>query len=102
MTDTKTLKECLRHYGMPEENIDSCVTQIEQGYGANRYLDGVNDGAEAANSLPMDNAVPAEVTFDYFDSQDRLFVSVLATDVPAEEHDIKDKDKVKLIIVKED
>lgn len=41
------LKEILAHYGMPKENIDDAITQIAQGYGACRYLEGVNDGAEA-------------------------------------------------------
>lgn len=45
------IKKWLRYYGMPQENIDKCATQIAQGYGACRYLDGVNDGAEWVNEL---------------------------------------------------
>lgn len=59
-------------------------------------------GIEDMKEQLLSKAVPADVTFDYIDDQDRLFVSVLATDVLADEHDIKDKDKVKIIIVKED
>lgn len=45
------LEYWLRHFGMPEENIEKCVTQIAQGYGACRYLEGVQIGAEAVNEL---------------------------------------------------
>ena len=56
MTHTLTdrsvgLEYWLRHFGMPEENIEKCVTQIAQGYGACRYLEGVQHGAEAVNEL---------------------------------------------------
>ena len=43
----KSLHEILAYYGMPEENIESAITQIAQGYGACRYLEGVAMGAEA-------------------------------------------------------
>ena len=49
--EDKGLEYWLRYYGMPEENIEKCVTQIAEGYGACRYLDGVKDGAEAVNVL---------------------------------------------------
>jgi hypothetical protein len=39
----------LAYYGMPEENIESAITQIAQGYGASRYLEGVKSGAEAVS-----------------------------------------------------
>ena len=32
------LEYWLEHFGMPKENIDNCITQIAQGYGACRYL----------------------------------------------------------------
>lgn len=41
----------LRAFGMPEENIEGCITQIAQGYGACRYLEGVQHGAEASVEL---------------------------------------------------
>lgn len=43
------LHEILAHFGMPEENIESAITQIAQGYGAQRYLEGVKSGAEAVS-----------------------------------------------------
>ena len=45
------LEYWLEHFGMPKENIDNCITQIAQGYGACRYLDGIQHGAEAVNEL---------------------------------------------------
>lgn len=45
------LEYWLEHFGMPKENIDNCITQIAQGYGACRYLEGVQHGAEAVNEL---------------------------------------------------
>lgn len=53
MTENKQLRQWLRHYGMPEENIDNCITQIVQGYGACRYLDGVAAGADAVGVQTM-------------------------------------------------
>ncbi len=50
MEEQKGLEYWLRYYGMPEENIEKCATQIMQGYGACRYLDGVSDGAEAVQA----------------------------------------------------
>ncbi len=44
---SKGIEYWLRHFGMPEENIDNCITQITQGYGACRFLEGVSLGAEA-------------------------------------------------------
>lgn len=46
-----TLKEILIHYGMPKYNVDAAIQQIAETYGANRYLDGVIDGADAVNEL---------------------------------------------------
>lgn len=45
------LADTLRYYGMPEENVEKCVIQIAQGYGASRYLDGVANGADAVAEL---------------------------------------------------
>ena len=45
------LEHWLAFFGCPEENIEKCATQISQGYGAIRYLEGVQRGAEAVNEL---------------------------------------------------
>ena len=45
------LHEILAHFGMPKENIESAITQIAQGYGAQRYLEGVSSGAKAVSEL---------------------------------------------------
>ena len=45
--EEKSLYDILAYYGMPDENIESAITQIAQGYGACRYLEGVASGAEA-------------------------------------------------------
>lgn len=47
------LEYWLEHFGMPKENIENCADQIAQGYGAIRYLEGVQDGAEAVNELGL-------------------------------------------------
>lgn len=53
------LEYWLRLFGMPEENIDNCITQIAQGYGACRYLEGVAHGAEAVTELNKDAGMRA-------------------------------------------
>jgi hypothetical protein len=50
-SNMNTLHEILGYYGMPKENIESAVEQIAETYGACRYLDGVNAGAEAVKEL---------------------------------------------------
>lgn len=45
------LEHWLAFFGCPEENIEKCATQIAQGYGAIRYLEGIRHGAEAVNEL---------------------------------------------------
>lgn len=45
------LEYWLKFFGMPTENIENCATQIAQDYGACRYLEGVQHGAEAVNEL---------------------------------------------------
>ena len=50
----------------------------------------------------LKDAVDADAVFDYYDNQDRLYVSILATDVLAKKYSLKDRDKVKIIIVKEE
>lgn len=45
------LEYWLEYFGMPKGNIDNCITQIAQGYGACRYLEGIQHGAEAVNEL---------------------------------------------------
>lgn len=45
------LEHWLAFFGCPEENIEKCATQIAQGYGAIRFLEGVQLGAEAVNEL---------------------------------------------------
>jgi len=49
MSNNNKLEYWLRFYGMSEENIDKCINQIAEGYGACRYLEGVNDGAAAVS-----------------------------------------------------
>ena len=44
---TDNLEYWLEYYGMPKENISNCADIIRQGYGANRYLEGLQTGAEA-------------------------------------------------------
>lgn len=39
------LEHWLAFFGCPEENIEKCATQIAQGYGAIRYLEGIRHGA---------------------------------------------------------
>ena len=45
------LEHWLAFFGCPEENIEKCATQIAQGYGAIRFLEGIQLGAEAVNEL---------------------------------------------------
>lgn len=54
-TESDMLRYWLRHYGMPEANIEVCAVQIEQGYGACRYLDGVAAGADAVDISKSQN-----------------------------------------------
>ena len=44
---TDNLEYWLEYYGMPKENIRNCADIIRHGYGANRYLEGLQTGAEA-------------------------------------------------------
>lgn len=64
--DTKEQSSHLEHwlafFGCPEENIEKCATQIAQGYGAIRYLEGVQRGAEAVNELAQQEQ--PEVNFE--------------------------------------
>ena len=48
--DSHTIEYWLRYYGMAEEKIDAATQMIVQDYGASRYLEGVNDGADAVNN----------------------------------------------------
>ena len=47
------LEYWLEHFGMPKENIENCANQIAQGYGASRFLEGVEVGAEAVTELVL-------------------------------------------------
>ena len=63
------LEYWLEHFGMPKENIDNCITQIAQGYGACRYLEGIQHGAEAVNELAKQEQPEVELekeVKDYF------------------------------------
>ena len=51
------LEYWLEFFGMPKENIEKAVTQIAQGYGAKRFLDGVSMGAEAVHSLKEETEI---------------------------------------------
>lgn len=53
------LKEILEYYGMPKENIESATEQIAETYGANRYLEGVANGAEAVKELGEQTKKPS-------------------------------------------
>lgn len=52
---TSVLNNILEYYGMPTENIDFAVEQIAETYGANRYLEGVRDGADAVTELGLNH-----------------------------------------------
>ena len=60
------------------------------------------EGKKMIREEMMKRAVDAEVSIDYYDDQGRENVVVFASNVIAEEHGIKDGDKVKVIIVKEE
>lgn len=69
--DTKEQSSHLEHwlafFGCPEENIEKCATQISQGYGAIRYPEGVQHGAEAVNELAQQEE--PEVDLEKFDKE---------------------------------
>lgn len=72
------LEHWLAFFGCPEENIEKCATQIAQGYGAIRYLEGVQRGAEAVNELAkqeqqevdLNAEIEKELRLHYNDDQD--------------------------------
>lgn len=57
-------------------------------------------GANWQKGQMMKDAVDADAVFDYYDNQNRLYVSILATDVLAKKYSLKDGDKLKIIIIK--
>lgn len=71
-------------------------------YGHDKIKATFKDGANWQKKQMMKDAVDADAIFDYYDDQDRLYVSILATDVLAEKYGLKDKSKVKIIIIKEE
>lgn len=66
VTDTERIRKegsleyWLEYFGMPKENIENCITQIAQGYGACRYLEGVQHGTEAVNELAKETPTPEQ------------------------------------------
>lgn len=66
------------------------------------YEEAFEDGCKWYKEKMLKDAVDADAVFDYYDNQDRLYVSILATDVLARKYGLKDRDKVKIIIVKEE
>lgn len=68
-SDTKEsishLEHWLAFFGCPEENIEKCATQIAQGYGAIRYLEGIRHGAEAVNELAQQEQSEVDLEKEY-------------------------------------
>lgn len=48
----------LAFFGMPADNVERCATQIAQGYGAIRFLEGVQSGAAAVTELKDNERTP--------------------------------------------
>lgn len=67
------LEYWLKFFGMPTENIENCATQISQGYGACRYLEGVQHGAEAVNELGKEVARQEQPEVDLAEEITRFF-----------------------------
>ena len=61
MGHAPNLEHWLAFFGMPEENIENCATQISQDYGAIRYLEGVQHGAEAVNELAQQEQLEVDL-----------------------------------------
>ena len=61
----------------------------------------VRYGAYWKERQMMKDAVEGTATLDYYDAKDRAVMTVFADEVIAEEHGIKEGDKVKIIIIKE-
>ncbi len=81
------------------------AVDFQADHGLYFHIDIINafkTGANWQKEQMMKNSVEGEVTVDYWDAEDREVDVILADDVIGEEHGIKDDDKVKLIIVKED
>jgi len=74
------LEYWLEHFGMPKENIDYCITQIAQGYGACRYLEGIQHGAEAINEL----AKQEQPEVDFEKEINRYFEPIHVADIQFE------------------
>lgn len=68
------LEHWLAFFGCPEENIEKCATQIAQGYGAIRYLEGIRHGAEAVNELAQQEQPEVDLEKDIDEKWDE-FVS---------------------------
>ena len=66
------------------------------------YRQGVIDGAQWKNEQMIANAIDGVVIFDYYDSGDKIYGCVAHDSFCLENFGLKDRDKVKVIVIKED
>ena len=95
------LEKAAREYSV-ENPIEHEVQDIDESYYLQKPKQDFIAGVNWQKEQMLKDTVDADTVFDYYDNQNRLYVSILATDVLAKKYSLKDGDKVKIIIVKEE
>jgi hypothetical protein len=97
---SEDLKKAARKYaGIPEDSphdLKYCVQDKKAKYDAVLY------GANWQKEQMMKNAKDGVITFDYYGDNDKIYGCIAHDSFSLEELGLKDGDKVKLIIIKED
>ena len=73
----------------------------EVGYDLNRY-GGFISGAQWREEQMMAKAVDGDITFDYYGDDDKTYGCIAHNSFCLEDFGLKDRNKVKVIIIKED
>ena len=90
---SEDLEEASKNYALNNTPWDDCKDEIQESF---------NAGANWKEQQMMAKAIDGVVTFDYYDSGDKTYGCVAHDSFCLENFGLKDKDKVKVIVIKED
>lgn len=98
---SEDLEEAARNYG---DELDSvlCACEDDDSSTGDYATEAFKAGAKRQKEKLMAKAIDGDITFDYYGDDDKTYGCIAQDSFCLEDFGLKDRDKVKVIVIKED
>ena len=90
---SEDLEQTSKEYALNNTPYDDCAEEMQEAFKA---------GAKWKKEQLMSEAIEGDITFDYYGDDDKTYGCIAHNSFCLEDFGLKDRDKVKVIVIKED